>query len=150
MFTLTHRTVVAVLLACAAPGAPAARAAEEKPLSPETIVAKDFEGKATIEFAVGEVHLQPASWAASSDGGWKVVPLLVEPKADAAKGRVTVLVSGETAVRLKQLGIESPAEHLSGKVLRVSGTVERIPTRSGPRYRLQVNGLDQLEAIRKP
>lgn len=36
-------------------GLPVVGAAEEKPLTPETIVEKRFEGKATVEFQVGEV-----------------------------------------------------------------------------------------------
>src|SRR6266540_4092031 len=56
MLTLTRREVAALLLACGAwavTGPPVALAAEEKPLTPETIVAKKFEGKATVEFQVG-------------------------------------------------------------------------------------------------
>ena len=153
MFILKPRAVAAVLLACgvwAVTGAPAALAAEENPLSSESIVEKNFEGKATVEFSVGEAYLRPTNWAAESDGRWEAVPLRLVPKADATKERVMVLVSGETTARLKRLGIEDPAGHFRGKVLRVSGTVERFQTRAGPKYRIQVNSLDQLEAIRKP
>ena len=151
MFTLARRTVVAFLLACGAwAGTPVAHAAEEKPLSPETIVEKNFTGKAIVEFSVGEVYLQPSSWAVSSDQRWEAVPLRIVSKGDATKNRVAVFVSGETTIRLKRLGIENPAEHFRGKVLRVSGTVESVPTRAGPEYSIRVNSLDQLQSIRKP
>jgi hypothetical protein len=153
MVTLAPRAVAAFLLALvgwAVTGFPVAAATEEKPLSPETIVEKNFEGKATVEFVVGEVYLRPTSWAIASDRRWQAVPLRIVPKGDAAKERVMVLVSGETIARLKRLGIENPAEHFSGKVLRLSGSVDRFQTRAGLEYRIQVNSLDQLEAIRKP
>jgi hypothetical protein len=130
--------------------APAAGAADEAPLSPETIVAKDFVGKATVELSVGEVYLQISSWAAEAHDRWKAVPLRIVPKGDAVRGRVMVLLSGETTARLRALGIATPAQHFLGKVLRVSGTVERFQTRAGLEYRIQVNSLDQLEAVRKP
>ncbi|HEY7315872.1 MAG TPA: hypothetical protein VH643_41465 [Gemmataceae bacterium] len=152
MFALTLRAVAVLLLACgtwAVTGTPAL-AVNENPLSPETIVEKSFTGKATVEFLVGEVYLKHSSWAASAHRRWKAVPLRIVPKADATKERVMVLLSGEITARLKRLGIENPSEHFRGKVLRVSGTVECFQTRAGPEYRIQVNSLDQLEAIRKP
>ena len=153
MLTLPRRVAAALVLACgvwAAAGTPVALAAGDAPLSPERVVARDFQGKATVEFSVGEVYLRPTSWAVSSDRRWQAVPLRIVPKAGAAKERVMVLVSGDTAARLKRLGIDNLAEHFRGKVLRVSGTVQRLRTRAGPEYRLQVNSLDQLQAIRKP
>jgi hypothetical protein len=150
MSALTRREVAVLLLASGAwvvTSQSAAPAAEDSPLSPEKIVEKKFEGKATVEFVVGEVYLEPESWAAEA---WRSVPLRIVPKAAGEKGQVEVLVSGETANRLKRLGIEDPALHFQGKVLRVSGTVERIIKRSGTVYRIQVKGLDQLDDIRKP
>jgi len=147
MFSPTRRAVALSLLACVAP---AASAAEEKPLSAETIIEKNFEGKATVEFTVAEVYLKPASWAVSSDHHWKAVPLQVVAKDTATTPRVLVLVSGEVAARLKQLGVEDPAGHFRGKVLRVSGTVVRSQRRDGPEYRISVSSLEQLEAIHKP
>jgi len=151
MFRLTRREVVALLLACgtwAVTGLPDALAGEEMPLSPETIVEKKFEGKATVEFQVGEVGLMLTSRATSLD---ESLPLHIAPKAAGKKGvQVYVLVSWETATRLKRLGIEDPAEHFRGKLLRVSGTVERLSGSSGTAYRIQVNSLDQLEAVRRP
>jgi hypothetical protein len=148
MFSPTRRAVALLLLACATP--PAASATEAKPLSPETIIEKNFEGKATVEFTVAEVYLKPASWAVSSDRHWEAVPLQVVAKDTATTPRVLVLVSGEVTARLKQLGVEEPAGHFRGKVLRVSGTVVRGQRRDGPEYRILVNSLDQLEAIHKP
>jgi hypothetical protein len=153
MFTFTHRAVAAFLLAGVAwvvTGMPSARATEENPLSPEAILKKNFAGKETVEFSVGEVYLAPTSWAVASDRRWQAVPLRIVPKGDATKERVMVLVSGEMTARLKRLGIENPAEHFCGKILRVSGTVERFEKRAGPVYCIQINSLDQLEAVRKP
>jgi hypothetical protein len=149
MFTLTYRAVAAFLLIWAV-ATPLARAAEDPPLSPEAILEKNAAGKATVEFSVGEVYLSPASWAVSSDRRWQAVPLRITPKSDKAKERVMVLVSGETTARLKRLGIDNPAGHFRGRILRVAGTVERFQTRAGPEYRIQVNRLDQLEVVRKP
>jgi hypothetical protein len=131
-------------------GGPAAQASVEEPLSPETIVKKNFVGKATVEFLVGEVYQHPTSWAASSDRNWAAVPLRIVPKSLATAGRVSVLVSAEVCERLQRLGIENLAEHFRGKVLRVSGSVERLPVNGGGDYSIQVNSLDQLEAIGKP
>ena len=147
MFSPTRRAVALLLLACVAP---TASAAEEKPLSPETIIEKNFEGKATVEFIVAEVYLKPASWAVSSDRHWKAVPLQVVAKDTATTPRVLVLVSGEGTARLRQLGVEEPAAHFRGKVLRVSGTVVRGQRRDGPEYSILVSSLEQVEAIRKP
>src|SRR5262249_23470321 len=108
MFASTRRAVAAVLFACGAWAVtppPPAGAAGDPPRSPETILEKKVEGKATVEFAVGEVYLRPTSWAASSDQRWQAVPLRIVPKADATKERVMVLVSGQTVARLKGLGI---------------------------------------------
>jgi hypothetical protein len=153
MFTLTLRAVAAFLLACGAwgvTGTPAALAAEESPLSPETIIEKNFEGKATVEFTVAEVYLWPTSWAVSSDRHWEAVLLQVVAKDTATTGRLRVLVSGEVTARLRQLGVEEPAAHFRGKVLRVSGTVVRGQRRDGPEYCILVSSLEQVEAIRKP
>lgn len=59
-----------------------------------------------------------------------------------AAGRVYVLVSWEAATRLKRLGIENPVGHFRGKVVRVSGAVERLDGSSGPEYRIRVTTLD--------
>jgi len=124
---------------------PITAAAVENPLSPQVIVDKKKTGKATIEFSVGEVHLIT---------GWNETSLQIVPKDFAQKkwsrGRVSVLVSGDVIHRLWQLGIEDPEEHFRGKVLRVSGTIRRIEKRAGPEYRLEINNLNQLEAIRLP
>jgi hypothetical protein len=148
--SLTRREVVGLVSAvvvAAVAGLPAA-GAEEKPLTPATIVEKKFEGQATVEFLVGEVGLMLTSRATSTE---ESEPLLITPKAEGKKtGQVYLLVSWETATRLKQLGIENPAEHFRGKVVRVSGTVERLTGSTGPEYRIQVTNLNQFEVIRKP
>jgi hypothetical protein len=153
MLTIAPRAVAPFLLACGAwalTGMPSALAAEANPLSPEAILGKHFTGKATVELLVEEVHLRPMNWAATSHRRWAAVPLEVVAKAGATRERVVVLVSEEAIARLKALGIDNPAEHLRGKVLRVSGTVERLVKRAGTEYRMLVNSLDQVEAIRKP
>src|SRR5262249_14974753 len=104
----------------------------------------------TVEFTVGEVYLMPSSWAASADDEWGSVPLRLVAKAAGKTDPVYVLVSGQTVARLRQLGIEEPAEHFRGKVVRVSGPVERWAKRAGTNSRLPVNSLDQRDFIRKP
>jgi hypothetical protein len=148
MFTSSRCIRLAFLLACASSilaGAPAVRADDKTPLSPETIVAKDLVGKATVEFLVGDVYLRPSSWAVDANDHWRAVPLSIVQTGDATKERLTVLVSGEVTARLKALGIDS-AQHFNGKLLRVSGSVNR----TGNTYVIQVKSLDQLESIRKP
>jgi hypothetical protein len=153
MFTLARRAVAAVLLASGALAVacpPAALAADDKPLSAETIVEKQFKGKATVEFTVEDVNPMPTNpWSRDSDDGWKAVPLRLVAKVGKWDA-VHVYVSGQTAARLRQLGIEEPGEHFLGKVVRVSGTVERLVKRAGTEYRIEVNSLDQLQIIRKP
>jgi hypothetical protein len=117
-------------------GRPAAGAAEEKPLTPEAIVEKKFEGRATVEFQVEDVGLILTSRATSAE---ESEPLHLAPKTAGKKaGSVSVLVSWEVATRLKRLGIENPAKHFQGKVVRVSGVVERLTGSTGPEYRIQV------------
>jgi hypothetical protein len=149
--SLTRREVVGLVSAgvvAAVAGLPATGAAEEKPLTPAAIVEKKFEGQATVEFPVGEVGLMLTSRATSTE---ESEPLLITPKAEGKKtSQVYLLVSWETATRLKRLGIENPAEHFRGKIVRVSGTVERLTGSAGTEYRIQVASLDQFEVIRKP
>lgn len=122
--------------------------AEKKPLTPALIVEKKFEGQATVEFPVGEVGLMLTSRATTIE---ESEPLHIAPKAEGKQtGQVYLLVSWEAATRLKRLGIENPGEHFRGKVVRVSGIVERLAGRSGQEYRIQVTTLDQFEVIRKP
>ena len=140
---LVSAGVVAVAMAL-----PMVGAAEEQPLTPEAIMEKKVEGKATVEFPVGEVGVMLTSRATSAE---ESEPLHIAPKPAGKKAvGVYVLVSWEAATRLKRLGIENPAEHFRGKVVRVSGTVERLTGSSGPEYRIQVTSLDQFEVIRKP
>ena len=149
MFSPACREVVAILLAAAVAvvmRVPSAGAAEEKPLSPETILAKKFEGQATVEFLVGEVTtLNIDSLFVPGVSHAQFIRAKVPGAKDGQE--FLVIVSREIATRLLQLGIEDPAEHLRGKVLRVSGRVER---HSENQYRLRVTSLDQLENIRKP
>ena len=146
MRSVSRREVIGLVSAgvvTVAMGSRVSGAAKEKPLTPETIVAKEFEGKATVEFTVGKAGVMLHGRIFMAD---ESEPLHIAPKA----GRVYVVVSWETATRLKRLGIENPAEHFRGKVVRVSGTVERLAGSSGAEYRIQVTNLDQIEVIRKP
>jgi hypothetical protein len=151
MSSLTRREVVGLVSAgvvAAVVGLPAAGVTEEKPLTPETIVEKKVEGRATVEFQVEDVGLILTSRATLTD---ESEPLHLAPKtADKTAGSVSVLVSWQVATRLKRLGIENPAKHFRGKIVRVSGVVERLMGSTGPEYRIQVTSLDQFEIIRKP
>lgn len=151
MSALTRREVVGLVSAgmvSLATGRQTAVAAEDKPLTPETIVGKKFAGKATVEFVVGEAGVMLTgriTLVGESE------PLHLAPKGDGKKrSPVYVHVSWESATRLKRLGIDDPAGHFRGKVVRVSGTVERLEGESGAEYRIQVTNLDQFEDIRKP
>ena len=164
MITLAPRVAAALVLAGiawvgASPsvalghGISTAPAARQGPLSPETIIAKNITGKATVEFVVGEVQLMPATWSASAHAGWKEVPLNIYPKNIEKKGsfrQVSVIVSGQVAARLKQLGIDNLAQYFRGKVLRVTGTLTSQEKRAGTFYRLEVTSLDQLQVITPP
>jgi WD40 repeat protein len=78
-------------------------------------------------------------------------PLTLVVKAPGEDGGLIHLdVSGEVATRLKRLGVEDPAEHFRGKVVRVRGTLERLTRRPGPASRIEIKDLDQFEIIRKP
>jgi len=164
MISLSPRVVAALVLAglpwastsfSVAFGAAPLRspAALQGPLSPETIVEKNITGKATVEFTVEEVYLLSESWAVSANDRWKAVPLNIVPKnfgKSGAPNKMSVIVSGQVASRLKQLGIKNPAEHFRGKLLRVTGTVTSQEKRAGTFYRLEVTSLDQLQVIAPP
>src|SRR5262249_30762909 len=148
MFSPPCREVVAVLLSGVfgvVVGLPIAGAAQEKPLSPETILAKKFEGKATVEFLVGEVRtLNIDSLFVPGVSHAQIIKAKVLGAKDGQE--VVVIVSREIATRPLQLEIDDPAEHLRGKVLRGAGRVER---RSETQYQIRVTSPDQLETIRK-
>jgi hypothetical protein len=127
-------------------------AIEETPLTAEAILEKKFEGKATVEFQVGEVdtlNIDSIFMPGVSHA------LVIRPKIPGAKfdDEFLVLVSREIATRLLQLGIADTAEHFRGKILRVTGTVERLKRTETPSvmvYRIRVTSIDQLDNIRKP
>jgi hypothetical protein len=125
---------------------------KEAPLSPEAIVKKQFEGKATVELQVGEVHTLNIDALFVPDVSHDQIITAKIPGAKTGDEFV-VIVKREVATRMLQLGIEDPAEQFRGKILRVSGTVERLKRPSTPPvpvYRILVTDLDQLESIRKP
>ncbi|MFO0966703.1 MAG: sigma-70 family RNA polymerase sigma factor [Gemmataceae bacterium] len=130
----------------AAPVAAGAEEKKEKPLAPQTIFDKQFEGRATVEFLAGEVHtLNIDSVFVPNVSHAQIISAKV-PGAKAGQEFIVCVVR-EVATRLLRLGIADPAEHFRGKVLRVSGVVQRL---SGERYRLYVTSLEQLEIIRNP
>lgn len=149
MFSPTCRQAVAILLTgvvAVVMGITIASAAEEKPLSPETILKEKFEGQATVELQVGDVTtLNIDSLFVPGVSHAQIVKAKVPGAKD--EQAFLLIVSREVATRLLKLGIEDPAEHLRGKVLRLSGRVER---RSETQYQMRVTSLDQLENIRKP
>ena len=149
MFSLPCRVVVAILLGCALAvfeGLPIAAAEEESSIIPETIFEKKFVGEATVEFLVGEVTtLNIDSLYMPGVSHTQIITAKVPHAKDGQE--FIVIVSRDVATRLLRLGIEDPAEHLRGKVLRVSGQVDRP---SANQYKLRVTQLDQLEIIRKP
>lgn len=153
MLSVNCRDFVSILLAGAVAvvvGLPLA--GEEKPLSPEMILEKKFEGKATVELQVGEVHTLNIDALFVPDVSHAQI---IKAKIPGAKidQEFLVIVKKEVATRLLKLGISDPAEHFRGKMLRVSGTVEQINRPSTPSsmvFRIQITSLDQLESIRKP
>ena len=130
---------------------PVGRLAEEKKaLSAETILEKKVEGKATVEFLVGEVHTLNIDALFVPDVSHAQI---IKAKVSKEGHEFWVIVSREIATRLLRLGVVDPAEHFRGKLMRVSGTVERVAPPSLPSttvYKLHVTSLDQLESIRKP
>jgi hypothetical protein len=125
---------------------------KEKPLSPEMILEKDFEGKATVEFLVQEVTTLNIDSVFIPDVSHAQI---LRPKVEGEKNvqEFCVVVSREVATRLLQLGIEDPAEHFRGKQIRASGKVEKIKGSapgSPTLYKIHVTNLNQLESIRKP
>ena len=158
MFSASRRRMIASLLAAAIVavlGLPSARAEDdkgEKVLSPEKILKDGFVGKATVELQVGEVRTLDIDSVFVPDASHAQT---IEAKLPGEKAgrKFVVTVSRETATRLRQLGIDDVAEHVRGKVLRVSGTVELVKrTATAPEviYRLPVANLDQFESIHKP
>ncbi len=133
-----------------APGASVKEETKVRPLSPETILETKFEGKATVEVLVAEVEVRDGE---RFGGGVSHMPIVLHAKVERRnEGReFMVVLSKETVTRLRQLGIEDLSKHFGGKVLRVSGIVDRhaLPDRFSF-YRLHIVDLTQLESIRMP
>lgn len=124
----------------------------EKPLTPETIFAKKFTGKATIELLVGEVHTLNID-SVFMPGKSHTQVIWAKVPAEPAGHALMVIVSREVATHLLQSGIADPAEHFRGKRVRVSGTIDRTePTAPGEAitYKLRVTSIDQLLLVRAP
>jgi len=115
----------------------------DRPLAPEAIVEKKFAGKATVEFQIGVVGLMQTNRLTRID---ESLPLLITPKTTGKKSPVFVHVSWETATQLKRLGLD-PVEFLRGKTIRIRGEVEALEGSSGPKYRIQITSLEQLEIV---
>jgi len=156
MSSVTRRDVIRIITASAVAvvvGPRTADAAEEKPLTPETIVAKKFEGRATVEFQVGGEGTGGILGGSIKYAGTTGIHLcpIEQPKGDDV---VRVWILTKPAHDLFRLGIDpgDPGEHFRGKVIRVKGQITRItrkPYNSGTVYELQVESLDQIEEVRK-
>lgn len=158
------------LIACSvlalAPAPPIAPA-DGTPLTPAMVQDTMFEGKATLEFAVDKAGQLIEGRSIQPD---ESEALYLSPAVDERKAsRVYVILSWKVATRLKHLGIDDPASHFRGKMLRVSGSVvrlsggdvraRRVLSASGssetvlggtvPEYVLFVESLDQLKVVRK-
>jgi len=125
---------------------------KEQPLSPETVLEKEIQGKATVEFLVeGVTTLNIDSLYVPDVSHAQIIKAKVP---GAREGReFWVVVSRETATRLLHLGVEDPAKHFRGKQMRVSGTIERFsPTEEPARmiYKIRVTDLAQLEHVKTP
>ena len=157
MLSVTRRDAVRFLTAGAiavAAGPQIAHSAEEKPLTPEVIVAKKFQGQATVELAVSSVERMTTGRLNSDE-----CPIHITDKSCG----VAVVVDWPVTIRLMQLGITNIVEHFRGQVIEVSGTVEyfeggfgpinfagRAVVDKGPEYRIVMTSLEQFKAIRKP
>ena len=153
MSSVTRRDVVRIMTAGAvalAVGPQVAVAAEEKPLTPETIVAKKFEGKATVEFTVGDEGTGGILGGSRKYGGVSGIYLCPSGK---LKGddRVRVRILTKPTHDLFRVGVDrgDPGGHFRGKVIRVTGQITRTPYSSGTVYELDVESLDQIEDVRK-
>lgn len=154
MSGITRRDAVRIITAGAAALAvePQTGEAAEKPqpLTPETIVAKKFEGKATIEFHVGDEGTGGIQGGGIMYGGVAGIHLCPakQPKGD---GRVLVWILMKPARDLFRLGIDpgDPGAHFRGKVIRVTGQVKRVEHNTGVVYELRVENLDQFDEVRQ-
>jgi hypothetical protein len=174
MFPISRRSVAGVLAALAmstAVALPAAAADDDKPLTPEAILAKKFEGQATAEFVVGKAGQLFEARSIQPD---ESEAIYLAPTVDGKTGsRVYVILSWQVATRLRKLGIDDPSGHFQGKLLRVSGAVkqltgdnlpksrllfwargqyksETVTSGTEPEYFISVTSLDQLVLVRKP
>jgi hypothetical protein len=123
---------------------------EPRPLSAATILAEKLSGEMTVAFLVEEVHtLQIDSVFKPGTSG----PQILKSKKDVAKDEdeFWVIVHREPATELVKMGIADPAKHFRGKVMRVSGTVERVTNGLAPGkdlFKLQVRGVAQLVSVK--
>jgi RNA polymerase sigma factor (sigma-70 family) len=130
-------------------GPPTEGAAQQKPLTPDEIVAKKFEGKATIEFQVGAKGTGAILGAGVAYGG--VSGIQLSPGQQPQGGQVQVWILMKPSHDLFRLGIDpvAPGQHFLGKIIRVTGQITRVPYNSGMVYELRVESLDQIEEVRK-
>lgn len=131
-------------------------------ISPEFILGTPFVGPATVGFLAGDVRSLDLEGSDPSVSAPALVifPTRVQHESEgptfsklAGVQQFCVIVSPEIASRLQRLGIHDVADHLRGKHLLVSGTVERQLQEAplyGVVYSIGVNSLDQLVRIRKP
>ena len=151
MANVTRRTAMkvftfsAVLAGASALGSGTTIGAEpEKPLTPDDIVAKKVQGKATVEFAVAEVSEIPTGGGVEMTGSPQLCLSAKSPKAEKFYVEVSWLVSQ----RLRDIGIDDVPAHFRNKVVRVAGDVTLSKSKE-PSYHVFVTSLDQIEVIRK-
>ncbi len=131
----------AVLVGCSAQ-VQADPPGQEKPKTPAQVIAGKFEGEATVEFTVAKCGRVLTGRSTLAD---ECEMLQLDPKEE----KFFLYLTHETATRLKQLGIDDPASHLVGKLVRVTGSV-RKGSDGMPWFEITVRKLDQIAVIRKP
>jgi hypothetical protein len=139
-----------ILAAVSSAAADDGKPKEAKPETAATILEKKLSGEMTVEFLVEEVHtlkIDSLFKPGTSE------PQILRSKKDAGQDEdeFWVIVHREPATELVKMGIADPAEHFRGKVVRISGTVERVTNRLAPGkdlFKLQVTGVAQLKSVK--
>ena len=129
-----------------APGAGAAK--EQAVVTPEQLFRGKLTGPVRVEFTVAKYgQILPLRRDATTPN----VVVILEPKYnEGGIDRLQVYLPDKMLARFGQLGVEDVRSHLLGKVVRVSGTLQRVEgANGGSDYHLLIESLDQFESIRK-
>ncbi|QVL32726.1 hypothetical protein KIH39_02055 [Telmatocola sphagniphila] len=128
--------ILAAVITCFAP--------PENLKTPTQIISGKFEGEATVEFKVAKCGRVLTNGVTRAD---ECEMLQLQPKDE----KFILYLTRETATRLKQLGIDDPATHFEGKLVRVTGSVvQKLHSDGKPWFEITVSNLEQIAAIRKP